>query len=104
MDRFLKMMGVKLLGMVKSVGTIIKSAAIQHAIAAKTRENLGNEQTNPVYLGLNSICDLSNNNSNQGLQKLLFYRQCVERAEDPGVRFKEYEPSAEPCREMPVGD
>jgi hypothetical protein len=58
--------GMILTEMKRSVGSVIKTEAIRRAKAAKVYANLDNEQKNTVVLGLNSICDLSNNSDSKG--------------------------------------
>lgn len=53
--------GLILTDMEKSVGSVIKSEAIKKAKAARTFANLNQEEKNTVFLGMNSMCDLSNN-------------------------------------------
>lgn len=59
-------------GMEKSVESTIKSEAVKLARAKKTFSNLSEEEKDTVYLSLNSIVDLSNNNTAPGTQRSFF--------------------------------
>jgi hypothetical protein len=83
--------GIILTGMKRSVGTVIKTEAIRLSNAAKTYDNLDSNQRNIVFLGLNSMCDLSNNSDSKGSQKSLF----TEKA------WKELKNKVYVSREMP---
>ncbi|CAO3616006.1 unnamed protein product [Mucor hiemalis] len=74
-DEFYKIGGMMLTGMKRSAGSIIKTEAIKRAKTAKAYANLDKEQKNIVMLGLNSICDLSNNSDSRGSQKFLFTKE-----------------------------
>ncbi|KAG2211862.1 hypothetical protein INT47_004549 [Mucor saturninus] len=58
--------------MEKSVGSTLKSKAINLAKSARTFSNLTDEAKNTVFLGLNSIVNLSNNSTGPGSQRSLF--------------------------------
>ncbi|RCH81194.1 hypothetical protein CU098_003616, partial [Rhizopus stolonifer] len=58
-------------GMEKSVESTIKSEAVKLARAKKTFSNLSEEEKDTVYLSLNSIVDLSNNNTAPVDQKFI---------------------------------
>lgn len=64
--------GLILTDMEKSVGSVIKSEAIKKAKATRTFANLNQEEKNTVFLGLNSMCDLSNNSNSEHSQNALF--------------------------------
>ncbi|ORE12221.1 hypothetical protein BCV71DRAFT_283266 [Rhizopus microsporus] len=72
-DEVYEIDGMMLAGMKRSVGSVIKTEAIRRAKAAKVYANLDKEQKNIVILGLNSICDLSNNSDSKGSQKIFIY-------------------------------
>ena len=60
-DEVLEIDGIILACMERSVGSIIKTEAIKLVKAAKVYANLDKDQKKIVILGLNSICDSSNN-------------------------------------------
>ncbi|KAI7890871.1 uncharacterized protein EV154DRAFT_603009 [Mucor mucedo] len=60
------------LGTEKSVGSSLKSKAVHLAKNARTFTNLTDEAKNTVFLGLNSIVDLSNNSTDPDSQRSLF--------------------------------
>jgi hypothetical protein len=64
--------GVVLDGMEKSVGSTLKSEAVKLAKAKRTFSDLSEEAKDTVYLGLNSIVDLSNNSTAPGTQRSFF--------------------------------
>ncbi|KAI9269735.1 hypothetical protein EDC94DRAFT_380032 [Helicostylum pulchrum] len=59
-------------GMKKSVGSTLKSEAVKLTKAARTFSNLSGDAKDTVYLGLNSIIDLSNNHNAPDSQRSLF--------------------------------
>jgi hypothetical protein len=67
-----EMDGIVLDGMTRSVGSIIKTEAIKLAEAAKTYTNLTGEAKNSVFLGFNSVVDLSNNSIDEDSQCSFF--------------------------------
>lgn len=67
-----EMNGIVLDGMTRSVGSIIKTEAIKLAESAKTYTDLTGEAKNSVFLGFNSIVDLSNNSTDEGSQCSFF--------------------------------
>lgn len=83
--------GVILDGMEKSVGSTLKSEAIKLAKAAGTFSNLSEEAKDTVYLGLNSIIDLSNNRNAPDSQRSLF----------PGSSWQQLKSLVYESREMP---
>ncbi|KAG1461906.1 hypothetical protein G6F46_000676 [Rhizopus delemar] len=64
--------GVVLDGMEKSVGSTLKSEAAKSTKAERTFSDLSEEAKDTVYLGLNSIVDLSNNSTAPGTQRSSF--------------------------------
>ncbi|KAG2200539.1 hypothetical protein INT47_012325 [Mucor saturninus] len=74
-DEVYEIDGLILTDMEKSAGSVIKSEAIKKAKAVKTFANLDQEEKNTVFLGLNSICDLSNNDNSKHSQKALFNKK-----------------------------
>ncbi|KAI7890861.1 uncharacterized protein EV154DRAFT_510422 [Mucor mucedo] len=64
--------GITLNGMEKSVGSTLKSKAIHLAKTARAFSNLTGEAKNTVFLGLNSIVDLSNSYTGPDSQRSLF--------------------------------
>ncbi|KAI7865872.1 hypothetical protein BDF14DRAFT_964381 [Spinellus fusiger] len=67
-----EMDGIVLGGMTQSVGSIIKTEAKRMAKKAKTYTNLTGEAKNSVFLGFNSIVDLSNNSTDEDSQCSFF--------------------------------
>ncbi|KAG0738038.1 hypothetical protein G6F16_011760 [Rhizopus arrhizus] len=67
-----EMDGIVLDGMTRSVGSIIKTEARKLAESAKTYTDLTGEAKNSVFLGFNSIVDLSNNSTDEGSQCSFF--------------------------------
>ncbi|KAI7867932.1 hypothetical protein BDF14DRAFT_612964 [Spinellus fusiger] len=64
--------GIMLIGMRRSIGSVIKTEAIRLSNSARTYDDLDNDQKNIIFLGLNSMCDLSNNSDSRESQKSLF--------------------------------
>lgn len=67
-----EMYSIALGDMTRSVGSIIKTEAIKLAKSGKTYTDLTGEAKNSVFLGFNSIVDLSNNSPDEDSMFIFF--------------------------------